>query len=467
MLQKFSGSNLDFNKDNKDCLDMIRLINQQASLFKKYEDQFNLFKIFYHELVTYCTNYILIKNSSSIYNENINFPFLNSKYISNPKKIRFKKILKNDFLYDKFSFGIGKKKIFISNNFHLKKKVLLNIFSNKKIKFISSCFIDFPEFTIQLQKLKKIMKDLGIFLKVKSNNFENNFINYVLYILSNKNNDFKPTNSTLIVGTNMNLENRILSAKFMQNKSNKVISVNHSNYPFYVYKEPIRYVEYSMCTDYISYGKFKFSKKINNGIFSLPNFHYTSSYEFEKIEAPKKIKNLDIQKKQEYLYVPNMLNGNIRYGPFRDIDDNTYYRFQNELLKFFKNSKIKVHPNGKSLYFNENRKSANKIFEEMLDDYDVFIFDYFSTPFSRAIATNKPIIYFDIGLRNLEKDVLDIIKKRVYYFKVDLNVNLKKQFNNFIINLSSGNKKLINNFTNKFSKNNRNNDLNKIIEKLI
>ena len=103
----------------------------------------------------------------------------------------------------------------------------------------------------------------------------------------------------------------------------------------------------------------------------------------------------------------------------------------------------------------------------MLDDYDVFIFDYFSTPFSRAIATNKPIIYFDIGLRNLEKDVLDIIKKRVYYFKVDLNVNLKKQFNNFIINLSSGNKKLINNFTNKFSKNNRNNDLNKIIEKLI
>ena len=58
-----------------------------------------------------------------------------------------------------------RKKIFISNNFHLKKKVLLNIFSNKKIKFISSCFIDFPEFTIQLQKLKKNNERSGNFFK--------------------------------------------------------------------------------------------------------------------------------------------------------------------------------------------------------------------------------------------------------------------------------------------------------------
>ncbi len=461
-------SHFDLKRDNQDCLTLTKLIDRKANLFKKYKDPFNIYKVFYHELVTYCTNYILIKNSSYKYKDSINFPFINSKYISNPKKIIFRKLPKSNSIYDNYSFGLGKEKIYISNNFHLKKNILINIFSNKKIRFISSCYIDFPEFDIQIKKLEIVMREIELFLKVANHNFGNNFKNYVLNILSNNNKrKFNPKNCSLIVGTNMNLENRILSAKFMQDKSNKVISVNHSNYPFYIYKEPIRSVEYSICTDYVSYGKFRFSKKLSNRIFTLPNFHHVSNLDLKKIKISKKIKVLDIEKKQEYLYVPNMLNGNIRYGPFRDMEDSIYYKFQYELLNYFKNTKIKVHPNGKNLYFNKDRKSNSKNFEQILNKYDVFIFDYFSTPFSRAIATDKPIIYFDIGLRRLEKHVLDTIKKRVYYYKINLNQSFEKQFQDFLVRFSSYKKKKVNYFTEKFSLNSKNDDINKLIKKLV
>ena len=96
-------------------------------------------------------------------------------------------------------------------------------------------------------------------INFKKEMFATNFLNYIEKILlDSKNKDFNPQNSLLLVGSNMNIENRILSAKFLQNKSNKVISFNHSSYPFYIYKEPIRNVEYSLCTDYVSYGSFKF-----------------------------------------------------------------------------------------------------------------------------------------------------------------------------------------------------------------
>ena len=163
-----------------------------------------------------------------------------------------------------------------------------------------------------------------------------------------------------------------------------------------------------------------------------------------------------------------MFNGNIRYGPYRDIDDNIYFNFQNELMNFFKNAEIKIHPKGKKKYFQKlkKRKTIDLNFNKIYNNYDVYIFDYFSTPFSRAIATNKPIIYFDIGLRNLEKSVLDILKKRVYYFKINLDLNLEDQFNDCLIKLSLFKKSKINLFSKKFSFNKKNENLTNLLKKI-
>ena len=66
---------------------------------------------------------------------------------------------------------------------------------------------------------------------------------------------------------------------------------------------------------------------------------------------------------------------------------------------------------------------------------DVFIFDVISTAFNIAAATNKPIIYFDIGVRNIHHAVLPHLKERaiwidarrdksVAYLKKELKVHL-------------------------------------------
>ena len=54
-------------------------------------------------------------------------------------------------------------------------------------------------------------------------------------------------------------------------------------------------------------------------------------------------------------------------------------------------------------------------FEEVMGDFDVLVFDYFSSAFSIGAATNKPIVYLDLGLRNFTPAGLDAIKKRCVY----------------------------------------------------
>ena len=460
------NNNTDLNKINTLCLKAIKIIDENICLQKKYKDAFNLTKIFYHEIIQYSTNIILIKNSIYKNSDDLNFPYINSNYILRPKKIKF--TTKNDSFLDNLNFGLGKKKIFLSRNLHVKKKIFLNLAPKKKLKLNYYSSINLPDYEYQLETLKNILKKIMIFLNLKNKIFVDNFINYVKNTINfNKQKDLSPKNSVLIVGSNMNIENRIVSAKFLQEDTNKVISINHSVYPFYVYNEPVRNIEYSFCSDYISYGNFDFSKKIKNKIFFTPKLHFANNDTLNNLPKTKRIKNFELDKNLKYLYVPNMMNGNIRYGPFRDIEDKIYYKFQSDLLNTFQNTMIKIHPKGKKLFFDQKRLSENVSFEKIYNNYEVYIFDYFSTPFAKAIATNKPIIYFDIGLRNLEKEVLNIIKKRVYYCKIDLNKNLKDQFKKFLINISIKNDKKINLFTEKFLINKNNENINSIIEKIL
>ena len=53
--------------------------------------------------------------------------------------------------------------------------------------------------------------------------------------------------------------------------------------------------------------------------------------------------------------------------------------------------------------------------------YDVLVFDYFATGAMLALVSDKPVIYFDIGLRNLRQDFLDALKQRCEYIKIDIS----------------------------------------------
>jgi hypothetical protein len=55
----------------------------------------------------------------------------------------------------------------------------------------------------------------------------------------------------------------------------------------------------------------------------------------------------------------------------------------------------------------------------MINEPDVFVFDYVSTGFTQAAATSKPIIYLDIGLRNLTPPAKKAVVERTLYVSAD------------------------------------------------
>ena len=79
----------EINISNKKCLNAIEILNKNINIKKKFRDCDNIVKIFYQEIVKYISNLILIKNSSFKNTDRIEFPYLNSKYIENPKKLKF------------------------------------------------------------------------------------------------------------------------------------------------------------------------------------------------------------------------------------------------------------------------------------------------------------------------------------------------------------------------------------------
>ena len=65
--------------------------------------------------------------------------------------------------------------------------------------------------------------------------------------------------------------------------------------------------------------------------------------------------------------------------------------------------------------------------DDCIHEYDVYILDYFATSTVRAMLSDKPVIYFDIGLRPLTTEFLRVLKKRCFYRQIDINGDLSEQ----------------------------------------
>jgi len=126
--------------------------------------------------------------------------------------------------------------------------------------------------------------------------------------------------------------------------------------------------------------------------------------------------------KINYFYYPTTLRGaSHRFGPYMDMADSLYLLWQESIFELFGDSiKIKAHPKEKykeSYSFSEV-ESVDGSFEELLGQIDVFVFDFIGTAFNEACATQKPVVYFDLGIKNINSDALGRIKERTIYFDV-------------------------------------------------
>ena len=219
------------------------------------------------------------------------------------------------------------------------------------------------------------------------------------------------------------LHNRMLSVAAMQ-KDIPVVNIMHGE-GFGVYDEPIasEYGEQMYSSAILGYGsritsiqdtyKFKLKKGVNyipsNGV----NVYKYYQPEFLGVKHSNKI---------NYYYYPTTLRGaSHRFGPYRDMADSLYLLWQESIFALFGDSiKIKAHPKEKykESYSLSEMESVDGSFEELLGQIDVFVFDFIGTAFNEACATQKPVVYFDLGIKNINSDALDRIKERTIYFDV-------------------------------------------------
>jgi hypothetical protein len=131
--------------------------------------------------------------------------------------------------------------------------------------------------------------------------------------------------------------------------------------------------------------------------------------------------------------VPTNFNNLHTYGPFRMMPDVIYARWQHHVLEQFPEAILKAYPWQKDTAWAYGAMDQARIclpaLEHVLPQAGAFIFDYNSTSLLMACATNKPVIFFDIGLRLQSPLGLEMIRERCIYVRVErpLDQSLRQQ----------------------------------------
>ena len=123
-----------------------------------------------------------------------------------------------------------------------------------------------------------------------------------------------------------------------------------------------------------------------------------------------------------------------------------YMLFQKALYDVNSNLVYKKHIATRGKYIPD--KASHVIYENLnklnLDNYGFIVIDFISTAMVIASASNVPIIYFHLGLINLNDEALSDLRERVFWVDIDFEEDIESQivtgFNNFFSSIRKYNK---------------------------
>ena len=238
--------------------------------------------------------------------------------------------------------------------------------------------------------------------------------------------DPQPFNfEALVVGSRGVSANRLLAARAGA-AGVPVIGVSHGGGDG-MYDEPMYGLdEKSFATSVLGFGpaggQLLDDADFTESLHGVPEYTESDDPQVRSLYGTSEIPALATLDGKKIFYVPTSFLGAGRCGPFRDIPDRMYLQWQETLLREFPEAVWKGYPNDFSSHKSVpvGAKTISRLpLQECLGEADVFIFDYLSTAFCLAAATDKPIIYFDIGLRNPSKIGLKGIQDRCIYLQAD------------------------------------------------
>jgi len=405
-------------------------------LSQQYGQHGNILGLLFHDLMVHLTCILIQRESFGDYGEGGMFPYVNKNYSFSPYKISSDQVSRHQLTtrisrslrqFGVIPVSVGEAIPFGHCESSFKQKLFSALTEYKQLEkmYLPGCD---DQISFLLETVKSICKNFSIpNIDVVLGNWRNYALSHVTSrqkIVGNK---------WLIVGTRVDLQNRKLSLEYLQQEK-EVIGITHGEIGNTVFDEPLfGYAELGLCSTLVDYGEKRIRGNFNQSLNRVDNVCARSSRTVREVyKSSDCIRNTN-GPNTRFLYIPTAYVENYQYAPYRALEDDAYRRWQSYIISEGKSLTLKSHPKSIAPVFDVNREE--RWLENCINDYDVLILDYYSTAATLALVTDKPVIFFDIGLRRLCPEFKDIVRARCYYkeidFMFDVNSQVRETFSEF------------------------------------
>lgn len=438
------GGNEYIKKDNHDCILVYAILSKGFKVIENtIHPYLNIIALFFHDLMGILTNYILTRHEIERFSFHENsFPVVREfphylSYGDVTREIRHEnKIFKKQHVGGLQSRIASYVAVFIER-FISKEYIRIGISSGISLDADFKCkvFLDAPTISVpcfnrQMSILYDCIDEIWetTKLNVSSERMKKLVENHIHIYIKDQRSRTTQGVDVFITRFPAKISQRIISALCKTNKAT-VINILHGEGHGIIDEPIVGYGDKGFADVMLGYGdygqkiwpQFEYAKPL----FKEPQYIPSSSDVIKSIYRSSRVEPLKALENKKIMYVPTAFSGlRYRYGPFRDMPDVMYLQWQEQLIKHFPDliwkghCKERVRPD---LVPSNARYITRERFEQCLNDVDIFFFDYVASAFFIACATEKPVIFFDIGLRNISVEGYESIKKRCIV--IDVNVD--------------------------------------------
>ena len=405
-----------------ECLDVCDFV--KARFFSLANDHGlvnNIIGLFFHDLVSHFTGILIHRAASRGYGKDIDFPWVNKGftqkpfiYYQEPSEVQIRARSAKEIIKEIAVIPIA------GGNaipFGYKEKQFVRQTLNVLLSHPFSARAWLAGHAGQVQYLRDVVYELCQRVSITdSDTVWENWNRYALFHTSANRESI--TLKGLIVGTRNDLHNRKLAINFMS-QHKPVIGFTHGEVSNSVYDEPVfGYSDKTLCTTLVDYGDFVTSKETHKAIIRPENFIRRSSKVVARRFRPvDKVKHRELHESR-VLYVPTIYQANALYGPSHAYEAAIYHQWHMTVARVVPNMVLKLHPKNRFSPTNHCRVEERRL-DECLGDYEVIMFDFLATGAVLSIFSDKPVIYFDIGLRNLNPAFARSLEQRCSIIPID------------------------------------------------
>ena len=411
-------------------------------------DEDNLVKIFMHQIMIFLSGH-LIQMSGELdgleYSERNLFPYVNRSFFLVPNGFENRQVTKTS--RQKIPIWllnfITSLSFFIVNRSFSGLRIELCVSSNLPvsavkltIKAIMAGVLPhwFESQPIAIKNLDRQLENLNDFMEKWFERYAIGngalrakiFCNEILRFVHSDNKNMhektpRSTQSSMTLTSSQAVIEERLNAVSAIKRGNFVFLLSHGLHSSHAIDEPIiGYAERSYCHAEICYGQdLTVTQSYNSSLTPPCDFLARSANAIMSVRNDAGSGNIhfasSIGTDPKILYVPTALTGNDNYLPFRNISDRLYLVWQHSLAQAIPGMAIKPHPKQiVEAASNFSDIETGKL-SDVIQHYDLLIFDYASSAFAEAVASDKAIMYLETGGRNLSKQALAAIQDRCHY----------------------------------------------------